>query len=158
MGGRFLRLPVALCNVLGNLKMHIPLIKYFAIDYVRIFRFLLIGGLTFVIYYSILWMCFGFASLSYPKAVAISYSVAIIFHFYANKTITFNAERKKFWQQILSYIFVALLNYVLQISVIAICYGIYGVNFYISTFIGVMLTMITGYFLMSFWVFKKKRC
>lgn len=122
----------------------------------KIFRFLLIGGLTFIIFYSILWLCFDYATIPYPLAVAVAYSAAIIFHFFGNRKITFNADGSKFRQQIFRYILLALLNYVIQLFTIKFCYGIYGINFYISAFMGVLSTMITGYFLMNFWVFKKR--
>jgi len=120
----------------------------------KIFHYLLIGGLTFVIYYAILWISFDFAGLPYPEAVAIAYSAAIIFHFLANRKITFKAGGTKFRHQILRYLSVALLNYVVQLVIIGLCYEIYGMNFYISAFFGVMSTLITGYLLMNFWVFK----
>ncbi len=88
--------------------------------------------------------------------MAIAYSAAIIFHFFGNKKITFNAYGSKFRQQLFRYILLALLNYVIQLFTIKFCYGIYGINFYISAFMGVLSTMITGYFLMNFWVFKKR--
>ena len=112
--------------------------------------------MTFVLYYSILWFCFDYATIPYPLAIAVAYSVAIVFHFFGNRKITFNAEKIKFRQQILRYILLALFNYMIQLSAIKLFYGIYGINFYISTFIGVMSTMITGYLLMNSWVFKKR--
>jgi putative flippase GtrA len=128
--------------------------KYSISDYRKIFRFLLIGGFTFVMYYSILWICFSFASLPYVGAVAIAYSASIIFHFLANRRVTFNADGVELWRQLPRYIALALLNYVIQLGVIRVCYGMYGIDFYISAFLGVMLTMITGYLLMNSWVFK----
>lgn len=133
------------------------MIKYSTIDCKKIFHFLLIGGFTFVIYYAILWICFSFASLPYIGAVAIAYSAAIIFHFLANRRVTFNAEGAELWRQLPRYIALALLNYVIQLGVIRVCYGMYGIDFYTSTFFGVMLTMITGYFLMNSWVFKGEK-
>lgn len=123
-------------------------------DYLKIIYFLLIGCLTFIIYYALLWICFGFAGLPYRAAVAIAYSSAIVFHFLANRKITFNAGVTKFWHQISRYMSVALLNYFVQLGIIGLCYEMYGMNFYISAFLGVLSTMITGYLLMNFWVFK----
>jgi putative flippase GtrA len=120
----------------------------------KIFRFLIFGGLTFVIYYAILWICFDLAALLYREAVAISYASAIFFHFLANREVTFNAGGANFWQQVLRYIAVAILNYIIQLIVIQFCYESYRINFYLSTFFGVVTTMITGYFLMNSWVFK----
>ena len=121
----------------------------------KIVFYLLIGALTFVIYYSILWICFDYATLPYPKAVAVAYSTAIIFHFIGNRKVTFNTNGAKLRIHIFRYILLALLNYVIQLCVIKICYGIYEINFYISTFIGVILTLVSGFYLMKSWVFEK---
>ena len=123
----------------------------------KILRFLIIGYLTFVIYYSILWICFDYLTLPYPEAVAIAYSVGIIYHFLGNRKVTFNANKSKLSIQIFRYILLALLNYVIQLCAIKLCYEIYKINFYISTFIGVILTMATGYILMNYWVFLEKQ-
>ena len=139
------------------LRSTIALTKYSTLNYGKVFRFLLFGGLTLFIYYVILWILFSFVGLPYREAITISYSAAIIFHFLANRKITFNAGGTKFRNQLLRYLSVALLNYVIQLSVIRLCYEIYGIDFYISTFSGLMLTMITGYLLMNFWVFKAKK-
>ena len=135
----------------------LALIKYSTLDCKRIFLFLLIGGLTFIIYFVILWILFSLARLNYVGAVAIAYLAAIIFHFLTNRKITFNAGGTKFRYQILRYLSVALINYIIQLGVIRICYEMYGIDFYISTFFGVMSTMITGYFLMNSWVFKVEK-
>jgi putative flippase GtrA len=124
----------------------------------KISRYLLIGGLTFIIYYAFLWICFSFAGLPYFGAVAIAYAIAITFHFLAHRRITFNAGGSKVRHQIVRYLFVALLNYFIQLGVIRLCYEMYNINFYISAFFGVMSTLITGYFLMNFWVFKSENC
>jgi putative flippase GtrA len=123
---------------------------------VKLLRFLLIGSLTLVIYYSILWLCFDYATFKYPEAVAIAYSAAIIFHFFGNRKVTFNANGAKLSIHIFRYFLLALLNYVIQLCVIKICYGVYKINFYISTFIGVILTLVTGFYLMKSWVFERK--
>jgi len=139
-----------------RLRGTITLTKYSTLDCGKISRFLLFGGLTFVIYYAILWICFGFAGLPYRGAVAISYSAAITFHFLGNRKITFNAGGTKFRHQISRYLSVALLNYFVQLGIIGLCYEMYGMNFYISAFWGVISTMITGYFLMNSWVFRRE--
>lgn len=117
----------------------------------------MIGGLTFVLYYTVLWIFFSYSGMPYYIAVAIAYTTAIAFHFLANRNITFNAGGSTFLPQILTYLSVAVMNYFVQLSVIYLCYEMYKINFYISTLIGVILTMVTGYLLMNAWVFKREK-
>ncbi len=129
------------------------LIEFLALHWAKVFRFLLVGGLTFSIYYGFLWIAYGFFHMPYPGAVAVSYSFAIIFHFLASRKITFNSLGTKPQKQVVRYLAVAALNYLVQLGVIRLCFEIYGINFYISTFFGILLTMIIGFILMNFWVF-----
>lgn len=129
--------------------------KYLSFDWIKFFRFLILGSVTFVIYYTILWLLFSYEGLQYRGAVAIAYSAAIIFHFLANRKITFNAGRMRFRNQILRYLTVALLNYFIQILIIHVLYVINHINFYISTVIGIIFTTIFGYYIMNTWVFKE---
>jgi putative flippase GtrA len=126
---------------------------FFVLHWAKVFRFLIVGGLTFSIYYGVLWVAYGFFHMPYPGAVAVSYSLAIVFHFLANKKITFNSITKKPQRQVVRYLAVAALNYLVQLGVIRLCFESYEVNFYMSTFFGVLLTMIIGFVLMNFWVF-----
>ncbi len=81
--------------------------------------------------------------------------MAVIFHFLANRKITFKAVETRIRQQIVRYLLLTLLNYVIQVLIIRICYEMYGINFYVSAFLGILSTMVTGYVLMNLWVFKK---
>jgi putative flippase GtrA len=123
----------------------------------KIISFLLIGGFTFIIYYAILWFCFSFASLPYVGSIAIAYSAAIFFHFLANQRVTFNSEGSELWQQLLRYLVLALINYAIQLGVARVLYEIFKMNFYAATFFGVLSTMVSGYFLMKAWVFRKMK-
>ena len=102
------------------------------------------------------------------KIIKANYKRPRILHSKKMKTLFFGskgkynlddliANKSKLGIQIFRYILLALLNYVIQLCAIKLCYEIYKINFYISTFIGVILTMATGYILMNYWVFLEKQ-
>src|ERR1700747_293866 len=59
----------------------------------RMIRFLLVGGLTFVAYYALLYILHTGAGMSYPLAIAISYGFALALHFLINRSFTFSGQR-----------------------------------------------------------------
>lgn len=121
----------------------------------QILKFLLVGGLTFVIYYVLLWLTFSLATLPYGLAVAVAYGGAIVFHFQTNRQIIFQVESIIIKLQIVRYLEMALLNYMIQLVVIRVCFNALNFNFYLSSFLGVLTTMASGYLLMKHWVFKE---
>jgi putative flippase GtrA len=132
----------------------IVLVKLLTFNCKKVFFFLLFGIVTLFIYYAILGIFFSFLGLQYREAVTIAYSASIIFHFLTNRKFTFNSGEKIIRNQILRYLLIALLNYIIQLGAIILFYEMFGVNFYLSTLFGIMLTMVTGYLLMNSWVFK----
>ncbi len=124
--------------------------------YAKELTYLVIGGLTFSIYYFFLWIHFGLFGLSSYLAVAISYLFCLVFHFYANKRITFNDQNNANFNQIYRYLIVASINYFLQICIIKLLFETYKINFYISAFFGVLATLFIGFFLLKSWVFKRR--
>lgn len=124
--------------------------------YSKELTYLVIGGLTFSIYYFFLWINFDLLALPYYFAVAISYLFCLIFHFYANKKITFNDQHNANLNQIYRYLIVASINYFLQICVIKLLFEMYKINFYISALFGVLATLLIGFFLLKSWVFKRR--
>ena len=119
--------------------------------------FLIFGGLTFLLYYFILWVTFNVAEFPYPYAVAIAYSFSVAFHFFGNRKVTFSASNQILPRQIYRYLVMAGMNYLIQLGIIQIFYIWVGINFYVSALLGVVATMISGYFIMDLWVFKERR-
>jgi len=124
--------------------------------YSKELTYLIIGGLTFSVYYFFLWINFGLFALPYYFAVAISYLFCLAFHFYANKRITFNDQNNANFNQIYRYLLVASINYFIQICVIKLLVEIYKINFYVSAFLAVLATIFIGFFLLKSWVFKRR--
>ena len=116
-------------------------------------RFLIVGGLTFVIYYTILWMTFSSFHWSYKLAIAVSYVFAVAFHFFSNRNLTFKVHGAGLLLQLFRYCLVAILNYFVQVFVVFLTYEVLGMHFYLSTFFGIAATMVLGFILMNRWVF-----
>jgi putative flippase GtrA len=121
----------------------------------KILRFAMIGGLTFFIYYIFLWVCVDVFLIHYWLGIAIAYSLAVLFHFFANRRVTFNASDGDFFKHTIRYIISCILNYIIQLVVIYLSHDYYGYNFYVGAILATCSTIVPGYLLMSFWVFKR---
>ena len=121
----------------------------------RIIRFLLVGGLTFVVYYTSLYLLHTGIGMRYPLAVAISYSLAVTLHFFTNRSFTFSVRRGLWSQQLRRYTLTAFVNYCVQILVIRGLFGMIGLGFYLSAGIAVATTTLTGFVLLNNWVFTR---
>ena len=122
----------------------------------KILSFLFVGGCTFLIYYLILWVCFSLLFINYQTSIAISYFWSCLFHFLLNRNVTFSAGTARYKNQIFRYILMAIFNYLIQLLVVIFFYEINGVNFYMSSIFAIVVTILCGYILMNFWVFKKE--
>lgn len=121
----------------------------------KLLRFALAGGVTFVLYYSLLWLTFGVARWPYAGAICISYLAAVIFHFVSNRHLTFRAEDGHVGAQLVRYALLAVLNYGIQVLIAFLGYELLGLPFYFCAFIGVAATMVSGFVLMNRWVFRR---
>lgn len=130
--------------------------KYTKKEIWKIFKYLIVGLSTFVLYYLLLWSLFDLAQLNYPVAVTFSYFLASAFHFLVNRNITFKSGDRKYKRQIYYYLLVAFINYLIQLGVINLMYGFLGLNLYLSAFIGIFITVVVGFTLLNNWVFREE--
>lgn len=118
------------------------------------FKYITIGGITFLAYTFGLYIAYTIFGLPYPIAVALSYVCATAIHFFANRSFTFSAQKMSPKNQLIPYLSVAFLNYLIQIFTIYLLFVKCSFNFYVSTFISILVTILIGYTLLDKWVFK----
>ncbi len=118
------------------------------------YKFLIIGLLTFCIYYIFLWVTFENLKIHYILSVSFSYLFAVLFHFVTNKRITFK-NSDNLGKQVFKYLLLAFINYFLQVLVIIVLCEFLNFNFYLSAFFASLVTMVNGFLTMKFWIFRK---
>ena len=117
-------------------------------------KFIIVGGLTFLIYYFFLWIFFDFFGMTSWMCIAGAYFIAVTFHFLTNKNITFKSREFFSFRHLIRYAALSFFNYFVQLFAVQICTLYFDLNFYSSVLIGIILTMGLGYFFMRGWVFK----
>ena len=134
--------------------MHFRFVK---IEIKKVLTYLAVGGVAFLLYFFILWVLFDIFAIHYPVAVTLSYLLTSTFHFLSHRIFTFKIKNEKYKLQILNYLFVAFLNYFMQLFTIKFLYEYSNINFYISAFLGMLVSIIVGFVLLNSWVFKEKK-
>ena len=86
-------------------------------DKILVFKYIIVGVATSIIYFSSMFYMSNNTLLNYEKIISISYVVAIVFHFTANRIFSFQATKSKISYQLTRYALVTLLNFYIQLYV-----------------------------------------
>jgi putative flippase GtrA len=120
------------------------------------FTYLVVGGLTALIYFGLIALGIEVLKIDYRIAVSIAYAFAVSFHFLANRKFTFRVVDNKVIRQSIRYLGVLLINYLITISVVFFLVTKHGASTYLSAAISIIVTVGVGYFASKFWVFHNK--
>lgn len=117
-------------------------------------RFATVGIATAIIYFIIMWIGLNFFKVNYIIAVSLAYAISTIFHFLANRHFTFEAALGRKSRQLLRYILLWVINYLITIFIVNVCVEHYRLTPYLAVCAAVTLTVFIGYFLSRYWVFE----
>ena len=120
-------------------------------------KFGTVGAITAAIYFLLMWIFFSGFEMGYIGAISIAYLVSTAFHFLANRYFTFGASEDRYGYQLIRYLVMWVLNYLLTITVVSVCFEQFELSPYIGVCVAVVLTMFVGYVLSHYWVFKLRR-
>lgn len=122
----------------------------------ELLAYLIIGGLTAFIYFGIIALDVEILELDYRIAVSIAYVIAVSFHFLANRKFTFRVSDSRVVRQFFRYIGVLLINYLITISIVSLSVDRLGVSPYEGVAASIAVTVVVGYIVTKFWVFRNK--
>jgi putative flippase GtrA len=121
----------------------------------RIAIYLVVGGITAVIYYGLIGILWGLLGAHYLVAVSVAYASAVAFHFLANRRVTFDAFNYSAGRQLPKYVALAVFNYLLTLLVVDLAVRVAGLHVYIATTLAILTTLVPGYVGMRRWVFAR---
>lgn len=114
-------------------------------------RFVLVGGATALLYFSVFWLTFtvgGWASL---PAISLSYSISTLFHFFANQAFTFGVRFSP--RSILRYAVLWLINYLVTVVIVYACETLLGLSPYFGVCFAVGVTTLISFNVARHWVY-----
>jgi putative flippase GtrA len=120
------------------------------------FKYLLVGGLTALVYFGGIALATEVIHLHYHLGVSLAYVLAVSFHFLANRKYTFIAADGELRLQFARYLGVLLVNYLITISVVTFFVDGLGLSTYVGAMISIAVTVAIGYLASKFWVFHKR--
>lgn len=117
-------------------------------------KFGLVGFSTAAIYFVLMWFLDSALRLPYKVGISIAYVISTIFHFLANRHFTFSASEGHKSSQLLRYLVLWIVNYLITMIVVSFCVETINLSPYIGVCLALLLTTTTGFILSRNWVFK----
>lgn len=109
-----------------------------------------------MIYFGLLAVFLEILHLDYRVGVGIAYVIAVSFHFFSNRQLTFRANRERPLQQVIRYLPMVVLNYVLTVVMVAVSVEILELSPYLGAVVATVVTTVVGFFISKAWVFRKE--
>lgn len=127
---------------------------YLSSHFLAFFKFGMVGTITAAIYFLLMWAADSILGLNYIAAVSVAYFVSTVFHFLANRHFTFGAIGDRHKHQIIRYMLMWIINYLITIFILSICVERFLLSPYVGVCVSVVFTVFTGYVLARYWIFK----
>jgi putative flippase GtrA len=127
-------------------KAHLP----------RFSRFAAVGATTAAIYFSLFALLHDVFAVPYGIAVTCGYAAGVVFHFCANRNLTFRDSQGYIPSQLGKYAVVAAINYVITIAVVGLAVEVLSLSPHWGVVAAVVLTTLAGYALFGSWVFRAR--
>jgi putative flippase GtrA len=123
-------------------------------DILAFAKFGLVGAATAVIYFLVMWFADSIVGLGYLVVVSLAYFASTVFHFLANRHFTFSAASGQCRRQMVRYLVMWSVNYVITLAVVGFCVERFHFSPYIGVCVSVLFTLCVGFLLGRYWVFK----
>lgn len=118
--------------------------------------FAIVGLATAGVNFIALALLLEMLKLDYRVAVSVAYIAGVVFHFVANKSITFKQRNLiDIHNQIARYLVLVAINYLLTIAIVIFVVEVLVFAPYMGLLLSMGATIVTGYLLSRFWVFKR---
>ena len=121
-----------------------------------LFSFLMIGAIAALINFISFTFFWSIVGIPYDFSASIAYLCSVVFHFIANRTITFKNKNMRFLQQIGKYITMVGINYIITISIVRYVVLVLKLSPYFGIIFSIGTTVGTGFLLSRYWVFHSK--
>lgn len=131
-----------------------PYKSYFSRHRGQIARFGLVGIITFILNYAMVWLFYGLIALNYRVAVSFAYIITVCAHFMLNRTFVYNKGGSTLFSHLGKYGGMLLINY---LTTLAISMGTVEVC-RLTPYYGVLFatggTAFSSFLLMKYFVFR----
>lgn len=113
-----------------------------------------IGLVTAGLYFLLFSFFWKVEHINYNIAVTVSYIIAVTFYFFANRNLTFKAGSGMVRSQILKYICLLILNYVISIFIVNLLVKVLQTSPFLAVAFAIVSTTGVSFILSKYWIFK----
>jgi putative flippase GtrA len=121
-----------------------------------LFKFLIVGFVNTLIYFLLLWFFLTRTFFYYPIAIGLSFMIAMIFQYLANKRFTFKSQSKSLFE-VFRYLMMVTINYFLSLLMVWFLLTLIKVSPFEASAISAIVVAASGFILSFFWVYKEKK-
>lgn len=118
--------------------------------------FLIVGGTTALLYFSLLIVLLEVLRLEYLVGVSLAYIAAIMFHFLLNRHLTFKAADSALLRQGSRYAVMAMANYLLTLAIVFCVVEQLRWNAYVGAVAAIAVSVVFSYAVSKVWVFRRR--
>lgn len=127
--------------------------EYILLNRRSIVLFPIMGALSAFVYFGLFTLFWHIWGVDYRVAVTVAYSIATFSQFFCNRRFTFRSHTQQLLGHFLKYLAMLLINYTITMVVVHIVVERLGFLPPVGVVAGIVVTMISGYFLSRYWVF-----
>jgi putative flippase GtrA len=156
----FLRSRVARLKTLVKISVYKGLslitqkiISYFQLHRDQILRFGIVGVVTFILNYTLVWLFYGLFAMDYRVAVTFAYVITVVIHFILNRTFTYKKGESFIMGHLGKYGGMLAVNYFIMLSVSMSTVELCRLTPYHGIVFATCVTAFSSFFLMKYFVF-----
>jgi len=111
----------------------------------QIFKFGLVGGIAFLIDYSVLYILTEFCHIHYLISTIISFSISVIFNYILSIKWVFDVTKKQTSKEFLAFIILSIIGLIINAILMYLFVDIINIHYMISKLISTIIVMIYNF-------------
>ena len=119
----------------------------------KFFRFIMVGGSTALVQFSVLALCINELDLSPAIGAGIAYTMSVCFHYFLNRYFTFQLNGKPNVREMTRYLTIVFINGAITVSVTNFSVEKLHFDAYIGTTFSIIVTVFVTFFAAKHWIF-----
>ena len=133
-------------------------IKQFFIEHFPVMiQFSMAGTISSVFYYLLFVAFWQWGHINYQVAISLAYLLSSVVHFLYCRKYAFQSHQHAMLGQAMKYMVMLAINYGFTITIVHFLSASYGVSPYLSVGVSIAVTVILGFLLANYWVFKVQK-
>lgn len=132
------------------------ILQYACEHRLQVAKFVIVGFVTFGIYFTSFHLFYGLAGIDYKIAVSLAYVITVISHFLLHRFFTFGAGDQLLAHNAAKYLLMLGLNYTITLMIVWFVVEILKISPYFGVIASTAATTCSNFFVMKYFVFRKQ--